>query len=67
MLDRFFGRDAFLNEIIWAYDYGARSKQRWSASDTLFIYVKDRFVFVRGDGSDPLHGAGLVTLRRQAR
>ena len=58
-----FGRDAFLNEIIWAYDYGARSKRRWSAKhDTLFIYVKDpknTFSF-RGDGSDPTWRRGSL-------
>jgi len=31
MLDALFGRECFLNEIIWAYDYGARSKSRWPA------------------------------------
>lgn len=29
MLDRIFGRDNFLNEIIWAYDFGGRAKDRW--------------------------------------
>ena len=31
LLDQIFGRDSFMNEIIWAYDYGARSKKKWSA------------------------------------
>ncbi|MCX8051185.1 MAG: site-specific DNA-methyltransferase [Chlorobi bacterium] len=42
LLDRIFGRDAFINEIIWAYDYGGRSKRRWPAKhDTIFFYAKD--------------------------
>ena len=43
MLDKICGRENFLNEIIWAYDYGARSKTRWPAKhDTIFVYVKDK-------------------------
>lgn len=42
MLDGIFGRDSFMNEIIWAYDYGARSKTRWSAKhDNILWYAKD--------------------------
>jgi site-specific DNA-methyltransferase (adenine-specific) len=42
LLDELFGRDCFLNEIIWAYDYGARSRARWPAKhDTILVYVKD--------------------------
>jgi len=42
MLDRVFGRESFINEIIWAYDYGARSKKRWSAKhDNILWYAKD--------------------------
>ena len=42
LLDQIFGEDSFMNEIIWAYDYGARSKKRWSTKhDTIFWYVKD--------------------------
>jgi site-specific DNA-methyltransferase (adenine-specific) len=41
-LDEIFGRDCFMNEIIWAYDYGGRSKKKWSSKhDTIFWYVKD--------------------------
>ncbi len=41
-LDSIFGRDCFMNEIIWAYDYGARSKKRWPAKhDNILWYVKD--------------------------
>ena len=42
LLDGLFGRDCFLNEIIWAYDYGGKSKSRWpSKHDTILVYVKD--------------------------
>lgn len=41
-LDQLFGRDAFINELIWAYDYGARSKKRWSNKhDVIFWYARD--------------------------
>ena len=48
LLDSIFGRESFLNEIIWAYDYGARSRTRWSPKhDTILWYAKDpaRYVF----------------------
>ena len=42
LLDMIFGRSSFRNEIIWAYDYGARSKKQWSAKhDTILWYAKD--------------------------
>lgn len=42
LLDMIFGRDSFINEIIWAYDYGARSKKKWSAKhDNILWYAKD--------------------------
>ena len=42
LLDSIFGRDNFMNEIIWAYDFGARSKKKWSAKhDSIFWYAKD--------------------------
>ena len=42
MLDRMFGRECFLNEIIWAYDYGARTTKRWPAKhDNILWYSKD--------------------------
>ena len=41
-LDTLFGRNSFINELIWAYDYGARSKKRWPAKhDTSLFYAKD--------------------------
>jgi len=41
LLDDIFGRGCFLNEVIWAYDFGGRAKDRWPAKhDTLLVYVK---------------------------
>jgi len=43
LLDAIFGRACFLNEIIWAYDYGGRPRRRWPPKhDTILVYVKDR-------------------------
>jgi site-specific DNA-methyltransferase (adenine-specific) len=42
LLDRIFGRESFLNEIIWAYDYGGRSRKKWPAKhDNILLYVKN--------------------------
>lgn len=42
LLDEIFGRESFINEIIWAYDYGARSKNKWPAKhDNILWYAKD--------------------------
>jgi len=42
LLDQIFGRDSFLNEIIWAYDYGARTKKKWPTKhDNILWYAKD--------------------------
>ncbi|MCW2594868.1 MAG: site-specific DNA-methyltransferase [Jatrophihabitans sp.] len=41
LLDEVFGADAFLNELIWAYDFGGRARDRWPAKhDTIFVYVR---------------------------
>jgi len=41
LLDEIFGRDCFLNEVVWAYDFGGRPRDRWAAKhDTLLVYVK---------------------------
>ena len=46
-LDDLFGPESLLNEIIWAYDYGARPKTRWPAKhDNILFYVKDRLNYV---------------------
>lgn len=46
-LDDIFGRNNFRNEIVWAYDYGARSKKKWPCKhDVIFWYtVSDRYIF----------------------
>jgi site-specific DNA-methyltransferase (adenine-specific) len=42
LLDSIFGRDCFLNEVIWAYDYGGRTQKRWPPKhDNILVYVKD--------------------------
>lgn len=42
LLDEIFGRNSFLNEIIWAYDYGARTKNKWPPKhDNILWYVKN--------------------------
>lgn len=42
LLDEIFGRESFINEIIWAYDFGGRSKTRWPAKhDNILFYAKD--------------------------
>jgi len=41
-LDKIFGRNCFINEIIWSYDYGGRSRSKWSCKhDTILWYAKD--------------------------
>ncbi len=70
-LDEIFGRDCFLNEIIWAYDYGARSRRRWPAKhDTILVYVRDpRAYFFHSEAVDrePYMAPGLVTPEKAAR
>ncbi|MBW3593282.1 MAG: site-specific DNA-methyltransferase, partial [Actinobacteria bacterium] len=71
LLDEIFGREAFLNEIVWAYDYGARSKRRWPAKhDTILVYVKDpERYFFDGEAVDrePYMAPGLVAADKAAR
>jgi site-specific DNA-methyltransferase (adenine-specific) len=71
MLDVIFGRECFMNEIIWAYDYGARSRTRWSAKhDNILWYVRDpeHFTF-RHDEADriPYMAPELVGEEKAAR
>jgi site-specific DNA-methyltransferase (adenine-specific) len=71
LLDVLFGRDCFLNEIIWAYDFGARTSRRWPAKhDTVLVYVKDpeRYHFDSGEvDREPYMAPGLQTAERIAR
>lgn len=64
-LDGLFGRESFLNEIIWAYDYGARSKKKWPAKhDNILVYVKNpKTYYYDGEAVDrePYMAPGLVT------
>lgn len=71
LLDALFGRECFLNEIIWAYDYGGKSKSRWPAKhDTILVYVKDPSgYFFNSDEVDrePYMAPGLVTAEKLER
>jgi DNA modification methylase len=71
MLDAVFGRDCFLNELIWAYDYGAKSRRRWPTKhDTILVYVKNprEYVFNADDvDREPYMAPGLVTAEKAAR
>ncbi|MDR1440892.1 MAG: site-specific DNA-methyltransferase [Bifidobacteriaceae bacterium] len=71
LLDALFGPESFLNEIIWAYDYGARTKSRWPAKhDNLLVYVKDpeNYVFNAEEvDREPYMAPGLVTPDKVAR
>ncbi len=71
LLDEIFGRECFLNEIVWAYDYGARSRRRWPAKhDTILVYVKDpEAYFFDSEEVDrePYMAPGLVTPEKAAR
>lgn len=71
MLDAVFGRDAFLNELIWAYDYGAKSRRRWPTKhDTILVYVKNpgAHIFNADDvDREPYMAPGLVTAEKAAR
>jgi site-specific DNA-methyltransferase (adenine-specific) len=71
LLDEIFGRESFLNELIWAYDYGARAKRRWPAKhDTILVYVKDPSAYFFDSAEvdrEPYMAPGLVTPEKAAR
>jgi len=71
LLDAVFGRERFLNEIIWAYDYGARSRRRWPAKhDNILWYVADPDSYTFDfDAMDriPYMAPGLVSEEKAAR
>ncbi|MCD4752009.1 MAG: site-specific DNA-methyltransferase [Anaerolineaceae bacterium] len=71
LLDSIFGRESFLNEIIWAYDYGGRSKKRWPAKhDNILLYVKDpeNHTFNYEEvGRIPYMAPGLVSKEKRER
>ncbi len=71
LLDDIFGRANFINEIIWAYDYGARPTRRWPAKhDTILFYAKDaaRYIFNTDEVERETYMApGLVGPEKAAR
>mgnify|MGYP000269970747 FL=1 len=71
MLDALFGRDSFINELIWAYDYGAKAKGRWPAKhDTILVYVKNPKTYYFNSGEvdrEPYMAPGLVTAEKAAK
>jgi site-specific DNA-methyltransferase (adenine-specific) len=71
MLDALFGRECFLNEIVWAYDYGARSRRKWPAKhDNILVYVKDpdAYWFDAAEvDREPYMAPGLVTEEKARR
>ncbi len=71
LLDSIFGRRCFMNEIIWAYDFGGRSKRKWPAKhDTILWYAKDPHDYTfHYDAIDriPYLAPGLVPQEKAAR
>lgn len=71
LLDALFGRECFLNELIWAYDYGGKSKRRWPTKhDTILVYVKDPgayFFDSEAVDREPYMAPGLVTPEKAER
>ena len=71
LLDALFGRECFLNEIIWAYDYGGKAKSRWPAKhDTILVYVKNPAKYYFNNESvdrEPYMAPGLVTPEKVAK
>jgi len=64
LLDEIFGRECFLNEIIWAYDYGGRARSKWPAKhDNILFYVKDPKNYIFNTGAidrEPYKAPNLV-------
>jgi site-specific DNA-methyltransferase (adenine-specific) len=71
LLDEIFGREAFLNELIWAYDYGAKPRRRWPAKhDTILVYVKTpggHHFDAEAVDREPYMAPGLVSAEKAAR
>jgi site-specific DNA-methyltransferase (adenine-specific) len=71
LLDQVFGRDAFLNELIWAYDYGAKPRRRWPAKhDTILVYVRTpgaHWFDADAVEREPYMAPGLVSAEKAAR
>jgi site-specific DNA-methyltransferase (adenine-specific) len=71
LLDEIFGRDAFLNELIWSYDYGAKPRRRWPAKhDTILVYVREpgaHHFDADAVEREPYMAPGLVSAEKAAR
>lgn len=71
MCDMVFGRECFLNEIIWAYDYGAKARRRWPTKhDNILVYVKDPKAYHFNAAEvdrEPYMAPGLVTPEKARR
>jgi DNA modification methylase len=71
LLDEVFGRDAFLNELIWSYDYGAKPRRRWPAKhDTILVYVRTPGAHHFDSDAverEPYMAPGLVSAEKAAR
>ena len=71
LLDEVFGRRSFLNELIWAYDYGAKPRRRWPAKhDTILVYVRTpgaHHFDADAVEREPYMAPGLVSAEKAAR
>ncbi len=71
LLDEVFGRDAFLNELVWSYDYGAKPRRRWPAKhDTILAYVRTpgaHHFDADAVEREPYMAPGLVSAEKAAR
>ena len=71
LLDETFGRDAFLNELIWTYDYGAKPRRRWPAKhDTILVYARNpgaHWFDADAVEREPYMAPGLVSAEKAAR
>jgi site-specific DNA-methyltransferase (adenine-specific) len=71
LCDAVFGRECFLNEIVWAYDYGGRGRRRWPAKhDDILLYCRDPRLYyfdAEGVGRIPYMAPGLVGPEKAAR
>ncbi|WP_184750071.1 DNA-methyltransferase [Microbacterium thalassium] len=71
LMDALFGRERFLNELIWAYDFGGKTRRRWPTKhDTILVYVKDpdRYWFDSETvDREPYMAPGLVTPEKAER
>jgi site-specific DNA-methyltransferase (adenine-specific) len=71
LLDELFGREAFLNEIVWAYDYGGKPRDRWPAKhDTILVYVREpgaHHFDAEAVDREPYMAPGLVTPAQRER